>query len=408
MRTNIKDKLIKEEFKEEENIRELPINALLDISESEHKVLLEAGVNQISDLADNWNKYYEKLVKKIPRERVNSWIAASRLLLVEDEDRIAMGAKIILAGIDNAGKTSLSIALQHRGALSLLFQKLYALTPTRGLLRRKIEVFGLDAHIHELGGQKIYREDYLQNPEQYFVGTDIIIYVVDVQAPDRYEESFEYLKQIIQVTKSLHLSIPWKLFFHKSDPEFIPDKKAVEIFESMVNYMTNHLPHFQPSRDIFRTSVKIRSTVLGAFSHIFRDIALIQDSIDQASKQVANKLKADYFGLYDFRSNVCFAQYVEKEELEELSHNAYYEAIETIANMREPFLRIRRFTLDNNENEIFILRDVNFGEERYICCILTPHEETARQLDKDEIEEIINQHLAEWIEFRRYAKFPID
>jgi len=406
--TELRNKLLKDEYKDKEDVKKFPIIALLDISEEEYKLLKELSLETIDDLASKWDQQYDKIIKKIPKERVNSWIAASRLLLVGDTDKITTGAKIVMIGIDNAGKTSLSIALKHRGALSLLFQKLYALTPTRGLLRSKIEVFGMDVHIHELGGQNVYREDYLDNPQQYFLGTDIVIYVVDVQAKDRFEESFEYLKQIINVTNALKLKVPWKIFFHKSDPEYEIDNKTTEIFSSIIEYMTNNCPYFNPAKDLFRTSVKIRSSILGAFSHIFRDISLIQHGVIDASKQAAEQLKADFFGLYDFRSNVCFAQYSEQEELEDLAHTAYYEAIETIVNMREPFLRIRRYTLDKDVNEIFILRDLRFGGDRYIMAMFTQDEEMARSLDQDAIQEIIDEQLKDWIEFRGYAAFPLD
>lgn len=408
MTLNIREKLLKEDYKEQEDIKSIPVIGLLDISNDEFEFLKENGINTIEDMVAKWKGAYSSLIKKIPKDRVNSWIAGSKLLLVSEKERITTGAKIILAGIDNVGKTSLSIALKHRGALSLLFQRLYALTPTRGLLRSKIEVFGMDIHLNELGGQLIYREDYLQNPEQYFLGTDILIYIVDVQDADRYEESIEYLKQIVHVTKALKINIPWMLFFHKSDPDFELTAKAADVFNSMVNYIDENVEFFEPASNIFRTTVKLRSTVLGAFSHIFRNVVLIKDSIYDASKQVAEKLNADYFGLYDFRSNVCFAQYSKRDDLEELSHNAYYEAIETIVNMREPFLRVRRYTVDENLNENFILRDVKFGDERYIMAMLTPDEEIARNLDQDSIEEVIDEYLNDWIEFRSYAKFPMD
>jgi GTPase SAR1 family protein len=406
--SELRNKLLKDEYKEKEDVKKFPIIALLDISEEEYKLLKELSLETIEDLANKWEDQYEKIIKKIPKERVNSWIAASRLLLVGDTEKITTGAKIIMVGIDNAGKTSLSIALKHRGALSLLFQKLYALTPTRGLLRSKIDVFDMDIHIHELGGQNVYREDYLSNPQQYFLGTDIVIYVVDVQAKDRFEESFEYLKQITNVTNALKLKVPWKIFFHKSDPEYEIDDKTTEIFGSIIEYMSNNCPYFNPAKDLFRTSVKIRSSILGAFSHIFRDISLIQDGVIGASKQVAEQLKADFFGLYDFRSNVCFALYSEQEELEDLAHTAYYEAIETIVNMREPFLRIRRYTLDKDVNQIFILRDLKFSGERYIMAMFTQDEEMARSLDQEAIQEVIEERLEDWIEFRGYAAFPLD
>lgn len=406
--SELKDKLLKNEYKNQQEIKKSPILALLDISEDESKYLKELGLETIEDLANKWNDCYDKIAKKIPKERINSWIAASRLLSLQETEKITSGAKIIMVGIDNAGKTSLSIALKHRGALSLLFQKLYALTPTRGLLRSKIEVFGMDIHLHELGGQNIYREDYLSNPQQYFIGTDIIIFVIDVQAKERFEECFEYLKQITNVTNSLKLKVPWKIFFHKSDPEYEIDEKSAEVFSSIIDYMSKNCPHFDPAKDFFRTSVKIRSSILGAFSHIFREISLIQEGVKIASQIISEELKADFFGLYDFRSNVCFAQYSKDENLVDITHNAYYEAIETIVNMREPFLRIRRYTIENNINEIFILRDLLFGGDRYIMAMLTQDEEMARNLDQDAIQDVIEEKLKDWIEFRGYATFPLE
>ncbi len=406
--SELKDKLLKDEYKDKENLRDFPVIALLDITEEESKLLKELGLDTIENLSTRWSDQYAKMAKKVPKERINSWIAASRLLLVEETEKVTTGAKIIMVGIDNAGKTSLSIALKHRGALSSLFQRLNGLTPTRGLLRSKIDVFGMDVHLHELGGQSIYREDYLENPQQYFVGTDTIIYVIDIQAKDRFQESFEYLKQIINVANNLKIKVPWKIFFHKSDPEYEIDDKSAEVFSSIIEYMADKCPFFNPAKDFFRTSVRIRSSILGAFSHIFREISLIQDGVNEATESVAEGLDADFFGLYDFRSNICFARFAKEDELEDLAHNAYYDAIESIVDIREPFLRIRRYTLDDNINEIFILRDLKFSGERYIMAMLTTDESMAKDLDQDAIQEIIEDKLQDWIEFRGYAAFPME
>ncbi|MCG3223099.1 MAG: hypothetical protein H7647_01440, partial [Candidatus Heimdallarchaeota archaeon] len=145
-----------------------------------------------------------------------------------------------------------------------------------------------------------------------------------------------------------------------------------------------------------------------AFSHIFREISLIQDGVNEATESVAQGLDADFFGLYDFRSNICFARFAKEDELEDLAHNAYYDAIESIVDIREPFLRIRRYTLDDNVNEIFILRDLKFSGERYIMAMLTTDESMAKDLDQDAIQEIIEDKLQDWIEFRGYAAFPME
>ena len=40
--------------------------------------------------------------------------------------------------------------------------------------------------------------------------------------------------------------------------------------------------------------------------------------------------------------------------------------------------------------------------------MLTTDEEMARNLDQDAVQEIIEEKLRDWIEFRGYATFPIE
>ncbi len=101
--SDLRDKLLKEEYKNQQDTKKFPIIALLDISEDESSFLKELGLETIEELADKWNEYYDKIAKKIPKERINSWITASRLLFLEETEKITSGAKIVMVGIDNAG-----------------------------------------------------------------------------------------------------------------------------------------------------------------------------------------------------------------------------------------------------------------------------------------------------------------
>ena len=40
--------------------------------------------------------------------------------------------------------------------------------------------------------------------------------------------------------------------------------------------------------------------------------------------------------------------------------------------------------------------------------MLTPDEEMAKNLDQDAVQEIIEEKLRDWIEFRGYAAFPLE
>ncbi len=101
--------------------------------------------------------------------------------------------KIIVLGLNNAGKTA--ILSKFGGKLGI--EKLASLQPTRGVNRQEIKTENARIHIWDFGGQVDHRREYLESPDQYFFGLDLLIYVIDVQAPDRYDESMEYFTQII-------------------------------------------------------------------------------------------------------------------------------------------------------------------------------------------------------------------
>jgi len=44
----------------------------------------------------------------------------------------------------------------------------------------------------DFGGQIDHREEYLKEPEKYFFGINLVIYVIDIQDTERYDESIEY------------------------------------------------------------------------------------------------------------------------------------------------------------------------------------------------------------------------
>ncbi|TFG10555.1 hypothetical protein EU534_00860, partial [Candidatus Heimdallarchaeota archaeon] len=89
--SELKDKLLKGEYKTLPEIKQSPILALLDVSEEESKFLKELGMETIEDLATKWHEYYDNMAKKIPKERINSWIAASRMLSMEETEKVTSG-----------------------------------------------------------------------------------------------------------------------------------------------------------------------------------------------------------------------------------------------------------------------------------------------------------------------------
>jgi len=73
--------------------------------------------------------------------------------------------KILFTGLDDAGKTSIILALQRE------FEKIANIEPTKATQRRIFTLLGRAVSEWDLGGQKHYCISYLKNPGKYFDGT---------------------------------------------------------------------------------------------------------------------------------------------------------------------------------------------------------------------------------------------
>lgn len=123
--------------------------------------------------------------------------------------------KIICVGLENAGKTA--ILSRFGGRLGI--QELSKLKPTKKVKRRVVETKDLTLLIWDFGGQEIYRKMYLKEPEKYFFQTHLVLYVIDVQDPNKFDESFEYFSQILEIFKIFEEKPYFLIFIHKSDPD---------------------------------------------------------------------------------------------------------------------------------------------------------------------------------------------
>lgn len=127
--------------------------------------------------------------------------------------------------MDNAGKTSIITAITKKFGFE---EEASQLMPTRRIARDSFKFLGLDIIQLDMGGQRQYREEYLQNPEKYLSATDLIFYVIDVQDNDRYNEALDYLDRILLffIEEQTYPSIA--VLFHKIDPD-LPKSEIIKI-----------------------------------------------------------------------------------------------------------------------------------------------------------------------------------
>jgi len=169
--------------------------------------------------------------------------------------------KILFCGLESGGKTS----------ILLLLDKKFSLLPTvKPTIKAKRTFYtnsllGTSIVRWDLGGQKSYRKIYLGEKSKYFTEMQSIFYVIDVQAPEKFEESLTFLKDIISIISDSHPdNFQFLILLHKYDP----DIKKNENIKNQVNYLENEISHIiqDVKFSIFKTSIYDEPSLLKAFS----------------------------------------------------------------------------------------------------------------------------------------------
>jgi len=264
------------------DILELPISALKNVTKDEAS--LYESVFQISTIKsiakldlDNpfkglypqktkemQNEEYQKKVDEINKKALQSIPDLDKLkatiMIAKMIDRAwqkrssyleKKDSKVICVGLDNAGKTAILSSLGGK----LGIKDLQNLKPTKQIERQKITTSDLELHVWDFGGQVEYRQVYLQNPEKFFLRTDLMMYVIDIQDPDRFKDSFAYFKEILDIMQRLSECPYILVFLHKCDPELIDDPEFQIHLDYAKNKAMEILSDYCMEYDIYITSI---------------------------------------------------------------------------------------------------------------------------------------------------------
>jgi GTPase SAR1 family protein len=296
-----------EQFESFKDILQLPVTALKDVDKMEALQLKELfSVNSIDDLSKLDPVNPENAIVPDPKNFPDTAKYTKQLKVVMDNlaeafpdyeilrKHIAMAGmikrswqkraaytkkketKVICVGLDNAGKTAILTGLGGKLGIT----ELGKLKPTKRIERRKVATDKLDLYVWDFGGQEDYRKDYLSKPEAYFLGSDLLIYVVDMQDPNRYNESFEYLIEVLDIMKLLGENPYVLAFMHKSDPDILDDpdfQLSTEYVADKLNYLLNN---YDFEFDIYTTSIYNFFTSEPKFSRFIKETLSDKESLN--------------------------------------------------------------------------------------------------------------------------------
>jgi len=205
--------------------------------------------------------------------------------------------KIIVAGLDKAGKTA--ILTTYSGQLGI--EDLSKLKPTIEVDRKVVETKDFRFFIWDFGGQTSYRRKYLQKPSSYFLNLSLLLYVIDIQDYERFDESFDYFKEILNALRMLEENPYILIFIHKYDPDLREDPDIqlnVEFVKENLKEILSEMKEFD--YEVYLTSIYSVISKEPKFSKFIKEMVNERDlvvdptlaKIEELGKIIENAIKA--------------------------------------------------------------------------------------------------------------------
>jgi len=275
--------------------------------------------------------------------------------------------KVIISGLDNAGKTSILTALDKKYD----FQKdIVQLKPTIRVEYHKMNFLRNNTIFWDMGGQDQYRDIYINYQDVYFDATDLLIYVIDIQDPERFENSLEYLDAILTFFTESKMDVPLIITFHKYDPDLRGNK---EILQNIDELRTRILDNYSNFKILFQQTsiydiisiVQLVSYGLSVFDDKFFELSeLLEKYIEAFNSQALILFDRNGIIISEYYSDIEPEVYVELLEsikehlflLKRLEEESTYEYDHDISSIEQTlFSYLHRLKLGS---ELFFISAV--------------------------------------------------
>lgn len=279
-------------------------NTLVGIDNISNSKLESKNIKTIEDLAGLNEENPPEIAGILPKLLLK-WIKLAKVIKRAILDQIRQEKKVLMVGLDNGGKTSLLNIIKNKFMRDLM--------PTRGVKREKLDFFGFPIISWDLGGQVQFRENwYFKKPELYFSEANLMLYVVDIQDKNRFEESVEYFKKILAILEELEEKIPIVIVLNKSDPDII-NTTSWESNISIVSDMFNEIiKQYELEYHFSITSIFQKETIIQMFSSAIKSISETSEIIEHILEDFANSVKARAVSLVSLEGLV-FGTYTKTE-----------------------------------------------------------------------------------------------
>lgn len=291
-------------LKDISDLRNLPPRTVRGIGPIFEKKLRLQGITSIDSLANLETLQIEALSPKL----LEKWIIAAKIIVRFIDDGMPTAVprkKLIVAGLDHAGKTSVLESLR-------VMRSVAAEKATLGARATSVLFAGFNIISFDLGGQATFRERYIAEADTFFSNVGSLVFVIDIQANKRQEEAFDYFKRILKLMRFLNEDAPLNILFHKCDPSGIDEKTIVKTCEKLeVQYRKfSSSLGFRPP-EFHRTSIYDIPGLAYTFSQVFSSISPVSSVLNDTLGWFCEE--NEFYGCHLFSDNwFIIAQWTDK------------------------------------------------------------------------------------------------
>ena len=251
----------------------------------ENMKYLRVIINKAATQIQNTKKLdeYKKIINEIREHLIDFSID------LKDPFSLKRKIKIIFVGLDRAGKTSFLLAIKKK------YSEIIKTLPTKGVERSEETIFDDQTSqmtLWDLGGQKRYREKYLEQSKYYLYNVDLLFYVIDIQdSKERLDESINLFISIIKSLRELDEFPPVIVCLNKFDPDLKTSEEIIEKIEYASNGINKNSDKFFVK--IFRTSIFDYWSLISAYSFGLSQLSPNREFFKKQLKFFADKTNAD-------------------------------------------------------------------------------------------------------------------
>jgi len=207
---------------------------------------------------------------------------------IKDPFSLKRQIKILFTGLDKVGKTSFLLAVKKR------YSEIIKTLPTKGVARSEEKIFeeqNSTISIWDLGGQKQYREKFLEQRKIYLYNVDLLFYVIDIQDSERIAESIELFKKVIDSLLELDEFPPIVVCLNKYDPDIQKSKETKNNLKTLNEEISKISEGFFVK--IFETSIFDHWSLITAYSYGLSQLSPNRELFENQLKYFAKKINSD-------------------------------------------------------------------------------------------------------------------